>query len=108
MDVTGVLCYDPVFFMQCLEGPRPAVNELYASILQDRRHTDVLLLEYTEVAERHFAEWSMGFLASYDISKPLLEKYEGSGKFDPHELTADQAFHFLRETVQQNRDQLNA
>ena len=30
--ICGVLCYDPLFFMQCLEGERDAVNEIYARI----------------------------------------------------------------------------
>ena len=106
MDVSGVLCYDPAFFMQCLEGPRPAVNELYASILRDNRHADVLLLEYAEVQERQFAEWSMAFLAARDVNQQLLERYTGSGKFDPYRLTAVQAFNFLVEIVRQSRDLL--
>jgi len=107
MDVTGVLCYDPAFFMQCLEGPRTAVNDLYASILRDNRHTNVLLLEYTEAQERRFAQWSMAFVAASDLSKGLLEKYTGSGKFDPYRLTAAQALDFLLATFRQKPDALN-
>ena len=59
--ITGVLCLcqDNVF-LQVLEGGRAPVNELYATLLTDGRHKDVLLLDYEEIHERRFANWRMG------------------------------------------------
>ena len=106
-NITGVLCYDPAFFLQCLEGPRPAINELYRNIVRDRRHHEVQLLEYCETENRLFADWAMGFLAACDVNKTLLARFTGSGKFDPYHLSADQARDFLVEMVAQSRDRLS-
>ena len=61
VDVTGVLLYRDGRFIQFLEGPEKAVRELVASISQDRRHTRVRVLLEDPVAERQFAEWTMGY-----------------------------------------------
>lgn len=59
--VTGLLlCIDSGFF-QVLEGPPAVVDETFARIASDRRHTSVRKL-YDEPAEaRSFKEWSMGY-----------------------------------------------
>lgn len=105
MNITGVLCYDPAYFLQCLEGPRAAVNELYAGIQQDGRHRDVVLLEYCETETRLFDHWSMGFLKSSEIRREVFEKYTGGRKFDPYALSSEQARDLLVEigaTAQDN------
>ncbi len=58
--ITGVLCHGNGVFLQALEGDREAVSRLYLSIGRDKRHHDVVLLHYEEIAERAFAGWSMG------------------------------------------------
>lgn len=63
LDITGMLCCDGRYFLQCLEGARTVVNRAYSKILKDPRHTDVMLLSYGEVADRHFSEWAMGYVA---------------------------------------------
>jgi len=105
-DITGVLCYDPRFFMQCLEGPRAAVNELYADIVHDSRHKDVTLLEYCDVRERQFADWSMAFLKAADLDQETLRKHAVGERFDPYALGAEQARDFLVEVVEQERERL--
>lgn len=59
--ITGLLLYAHRQFIQVLEGPEAAVRELYASIRDDPRHTDVTTLLTTTVAERSFPGWQMGF-----------------------------------------------
>jgi hypothetical protein len=104
LEITGALCYDPSFFLQCLEGPRARVNRLYSEIQQDTRHKDVTLLEYTEAAERIFADWSMAFLRTSDIEKNILQQFTGSGKFDPYTLSGKQARQFLTLIVRHSRE----
>ena len=62
-DITGMLCCDGQYFLQCLEGSRQAVNNTYSRILNDPRHNNVMLLNYGEVATRHFSDWAMGYVA---------------------------------------------
>lgn len=104
--VTGMLCYDPLFFMQCLEGPNDAVNHLFADIARDGRHTDVTLLEYQKIETRTFADWSMAFVRASDLDANMLRKYGGRGKFDPFALNPAQARELLMEIAKQKREQL--
>ncbi len=103
--ITGILCYDPAFFMQCLEGPKDAVNELYRDIARDKRHTQVTLLEYEEIEERAFGEWSMAFVLAHDMDKRILRKYSGRKTFDPFALSPGQAHNLMVEFAKQHRKQ---
>lgn len=97
--ITGMLCYDPSFFLQCLEGPQEAVNELYGDIIKDVRHKHVTLLEYVTVDEREFGAWSMAFAHSSNIDKNTFEKYTRGARFDPFALNSEQAKDFLVEVA---------
>jgi hypothetical protein len=97
--ITGVLCYDPSYFLQCLEGPRDSVNDLYAEIVRDPRHRYVTLLEYTTVTEREFGSWSMAFMHTGTLDKNLFQKYARAGHFDPFELASGEANSLLLELV---------
>ena len=81
--VTGVLCFSEGVFMQVLEGGRSAVNKLYNRIVADARHSDVMLLNYEEIAERRFAGWSMGQVNMARLNPALLLKYSECAKLDP-------------------------
>ena len=59
--ITGALVYGDGQFVQVLEGEHEAIAALYAKIAQDPRHTSVFKLTDEAIAQRHFAEWSMGF-----------------------------------------------
>ncbi|WP_200372634.1 BLUF domain-containing protein [Thiocystis violacea] len=60
-NVTGMLLYANGTFMQALEGEEAAVDETYARILQDPRHTAIVMLHDGPLAARRFDDWSMGF-----------------------------------------------
>ncbi len=57
--VTGILLYNGQNFLQVLEGPRQAVEELYARIGQDGRHTGVALIKTEDVSTLSYPEWGM-------------------------------------------------
>jgi len=104
--ITGMLCYDPQFFMQCLEGPKDSVNALYCDIARDSRHTRVTLLEYRQIEERTFGDWSMAFVQASDLDSKMLRKYGSRGKFDPFTLSPEQARDLVIETAKEKRKQL--
>lgn len=106
--ITGVLCYDPTFFLQCLEGERDAVNKLYAHILTDERHHDVLLLEYSEISMRLFSNWSMAYVRISDMTKPILIKYGANATFDPYAMTGSQCVAFVQEIAHERRKYLES
>lgn len=85
--LTGLLCYSDGIFMQVLEGGRDAVNARYKAIVSDARHRDVILLSYDEVAERHFAGWSMGSVNLSRLNPALVLKYCETTKLNPYAMS---------------------
>lgn len=59
--VTGVLLYGSGIFMQCFEGPPPAVHETYERIRASRQHMNIIELLNEPINVRGFADWQMGF-----------------------------------------------
>lgn len=62
INVTGVLLKVGNQFLQVLEGPEQAVDQLYDKIGRDERHTGMRLLYKEPLGERIFGQWSMGLL----------------------------------------------
>lgn len=60
-EVTGVLLYSGGNFIQTLEGPDEAVDEVMAKVVEDPRHGGVLVVRREPIDERDFPDWSMGF-----------------------------------------------
>jgi hypothetical protein len=85
--VTGVLCFSSGVFLQAIEGGRAAVNALYLRIAQDKRHRDVTLLHYEEIAERHFAGWSMGSASLSRLNPAVILKYSEMAVLDPYAVS---------------------
>lgn len=97
--ITGVLCYDPRFFLQCIEGERMVVNKLYGHILGDERHKDVMLLEYSEIPMRLFSNWSMAYVSLGEMTGRILIKYGADATFDPYEMSGAQCLAFIQEVA---------
>lgn len=66
--VTGALLYADGAFLQVIEGPPDAVDEVYGRIRQDPRHDRVMTLLDAAVETRAFPEWPMGLLRIGDVS----------------------------------------
>lgn len=102
--ITGFLCFGSLRFLQLLEGDPEAVNALYASILTDRRHGGVHLLDYSPIQARSFAQWNMGYV---DLDQTMtraalqgLVTLAPDGDFEPHRLSREQAFFLLKTLAQ--------
>lgn len=59
--ITGILLYVNKSFFQVLEGDEDRVDPLVARITQDERHRCVTIIIRERIAQRSFADWSMGF-----------------------------------------------
>ncbi|MCF4125433.1 BLUF domain-containing protein [Methylobacterium sp. SyP6R] len=75
-DVSGVLVYTGLGFFQVLEGPRSSVQPIFESILADRRHHTLAVIEMDFTAERRFDGWAMGFLGT---TRELDDRLNGIG-----------------------------
>jgi hypothetical protein len=96
-DLTGMLAFNSKIFLQALEGARDQVNDLYARILRDPRHHSLALLKYSEIEERHWSNWSMGFAAPNADNRALFLKHSSQSVFNPYVMRADAAEKMLIE-----------
>ena len=71
--ITGLLLYSHSRFIQVLEGPKDAVEDLYQSIQLDSRHQRLICLTCYQLKHRDFADWAMGFrrLGQHDFNEAL-------------------------------------
>ena len=60
VDVSGLLFFDGLYFIQALEGDRADVSNTYHRIVTDTRHKNLILIASLEIRSRLFAGWSMG------------------------------------------------
>jgi len=70
--LTGALIYDDRWFAQALEGEIQFVEEIFARIWRDARHTNVKTLSNGIVPRRLFGKWSMGFAERTLKNEPLF------------------------------------
>lgn len=96
-NVTGLLCFNRRYFLQCLEGSRAKVNAAYHRILNDPRHTNIVMLDYTEIVMREFGNWSMGYMPESSLTAPINLKYSGSPEFEPYEMNGASAHQLMLE-----------
>ena len=94
--LTGVLAFDHRAFLQCLEGERETVSDVFCRIAADTRHRRVVLLELQPVDERLFGDWDMGFAAADAIGQEAFLRFGSGDLFDPHAMSAGAALGLLR------------
>jgi hypothetical protein len=95
--ITGALCFSVDHFLQCLEGERSVVNATYARILRDERHSDAVILRYSEIAVRDFSDWTMGYVPSTVLRGETVLRYGASDRFLPAELDPESSIALLRD-----------
>lgn len=98
-DLTGVLAFNSKVFLQGLEGSREQINELYSRLMRDTRHHTVSVLEYAEIEERDWSQWSMGFAAQSADNRALFLKYSGESVFNPYAMRGNAVKKMLGELV---------
>lgn len=102
-DITGMLCFSNKYFLQCIESSRANVNELYHKVLNDKRHSNIVLLDYTEISEREFGNWSMSYIPDTRITTAINIKYSESSIFDPYSMSGESTHKMMLEL----RDELH-
>ena len=60
-EVTGLLVFNGMNFMQALEGPEDVLVATFRAICSDTRHEGVVTIATKGLTEREFPDWSMGF-----------------------------------------------
>ncbi|WP_394182340.1 BLUF domain-containing protein [Marinomonas posidonica] len=93
--VTGMLSFNRQYFLQCLEGSRQQVNEIYHRIARDPRHQRLEILDYQAIPKRSFSEWHMGYLQDTQTLSELYYQYSPNDQFDPYTMSPEGAFLLL-------------
>ena len=73
--LTGMLLYCGQSFLQLLEGDAQVLEQTYARIASDVRHTNLRLLLNAEVDAPLYPDWTMGF--EHVDDEELAERVEG-------------------------------
>lgn len=96
-DITGMLVFNSKVFLQCLEGDRDALNDLYVKLVRDPRHSRLAILSFEQVRTRHFADWSMAFTPLNASNRALFLKYSAHSMFNPYAMSADAVEEFMHD-----------
>lgn len=94
-NITGMLCFNRKYFLQCLEGSRTNVNNAYHKILNDNRHSRIVMLDYKEITMREFSDWAMGYMPESSLTAPTNLKYSGKSEFIPYEMSGESAHQMM-------------
>lgn len=81
-DVTGMLLFSEGHFFQVLEGPAVDVERVFRTIADDPRHCDIVTIIRENLAERHFPDWSMGFVQADEREVAEVAGISGPVSFD--------------------------
>ncbi|WP_038344112.1 BLUF domain-containing protein [Acinetobacter sp. A47] len=94
-DITGVLYYGHGYFVQCLEGTKTIIDDLfYNRIVKDERHINCEILYYLATEDRLFSQWSMKFSPINQNITDFFMKYHLE-EFNPYLLTAETVEKFV-------------
>ncbi|MWP37257.1 blue light sensor protein [Rhodobacter sphaeroides] len=88
LGITGILLYNGVHFVQTIEGPRSACDELFRLISADPRHQEILAFDLEPITARRFPDWSMRIVSRKELRAlaPDLERLDLSGPEDVAQL----------------------
>lgn len=71
------------------------MNCTYNTILNDVRHTDIVLLRYKNITQRAFTDWSMGYVPDTALSGEINLQYSDSIEFVPYEMSGESAHQMI-------------
>ena len=98
--ITGLLSFNHRYFLQCIEGSRSTVNDTYQRILNDPRHSDVVILSYEAIDYRYFGGWSMAYVPSSSLTQEMILTYGSTKEFNPYKMSGESALLLLSELAE--------
>ncbi|VED90383.1 cyclic-di-GMP phosphodiesterase (plasmid) [Klebsiella pneumoniae] len=106
-DVTGILIFNGIHFLQLLEGPQVQVNEIYSRICTDTRHYNIVELLNDVAPFRRFSNAGMELIdIDLHINEDCLTAILNRGTTQHQLLYNDRALRFFRtfiESIQQEK-----
>lgn len=98
----GIFHYGNRYFLQCLEGPREAVEAIYRRNRDDVRHRNTELLVVQAIDGRMFPKNTMSYVSMRGQLIALLGRH-GIGEFDPYKITPEMLDEFLQMYAETHR-----
>jgi len=98
----GIFHYGNRCFLQCVEGPRQAVEFIFEKTRNDARHKNSVLLSVEPISERMFPENSMSYVGMRQHLIELLQRHGISG-FNPYRITPEIFEQFLQMYLERQR-----
>ncbi len=95
MGVSGFLCANSHYFMQCLEGEEERVEALYQAIARDMRHHNLKVLGCEPIESRAFESWGMGVVLGLERHREIVKNYNTDAIFNPYLLSFKQSLDML-------------
>ncbi len=92
--ITGLLAFNGLNFLQCLEGNRAATNDRLHHIEMDDRHSGVTIVNQREATRRQFPDWHM--------AGQYLPAGRGLGQADLREALSDDTVSDVTRTIFQS------
>ena len=96
--ISGCLLIGSNSYLQFLEGPSLAVEELYSKIKTDSRHTNVKKLHDQRIEEKLFSSWSMKF-APFDNLEWSNQEFDSGNFLNIEPEGAINIFHSINELM---------
>lgn len=59
--ITGALVFTERHFVQFIEGPHAAIDDLLGKLYNDKRHDRIRIIEDAEPKSRQFEDWSLAY-----------------------------------------------
>ena len=90
LGLTGALVFDDLWFLQALEGNQHDVWKTFHRIRDDKRHSEVVLVGVSTVADRIFGNWWMGLVKRDAASEHVFAPYLKDGRLQPQHMNETQ------------------
>jgi CheY-like chemotaxis protein len=86
-NITGALLFCDAWFVQTLEGPQEALDQLYVRIKADGRHEQLKRMDAAPAGVRMFSDWNMLGMIRTELE---ISKFLNETNFDPTVLDETQ------------------
>ncbi len=98
--VTGFLVAHQGWFLQAMEGPKPAVTATFERICADPRHSAPKVIAARASEQRCFANWTLCARRLDADDAAMLKLFRMDQRFDPSRLNAKTALALLMSASQ--------
>ena len=95
-EITGVLIFGNDYFLQYIEGTSESLNKLFRKVINDPRHEEVTLLDYSGIPSRLFQQWAMKLFMMTEENLKIAENLTQSKDYNPQKMDGATAQEFIQ------------